>query len=291
VLPFVVAAVIALGIAPSLRSAMAAGRHVRLNWRGEALVAPFGVLVLAAATVALVPLALIAQLGKVSVFEPSLGIVVVYAVGVGALGLIDDTLGGGGGGRGDAGDGEDGEASGPRGWRGHGAAVLGGAFSTGALKAAGSLGLALFVSVSPGRSTADFLLSAGVLVLATNFFNLLDLRPGRAVKAFVLLAAGLTIGTMDLGPLKAIGLLSGPVLIAGLYDLRERAMLGDTGSNLIGALAGLWLVLSLKTTGLAVALVVLAALTAYGEFRSISAFVERTPGFRHLDSIGRIPHA
>ena len=32
----------------------------------------------------------------------------------------------------------------------------------------------------------------------------------------------------------------------------------------------------------------LLAVTAYGEFRSISAFVERTPGFRHLDSIGRI---
>ena len=96
---------------------------------------------------------------------------------------------------------------------------------------------------------------------------------------------------MDLGPLKALGLFAGPVVIAGLYDLRERAMLGDTGSNLVGALAGLWIVLSLDTTGQAVALVVLAALTAYGEFRSISAFVERTPGFRHLDSIGRIKHA
>lgn len=34
----------------------------------------------------------------------------------------------------------------------------------------------------------------------------------------------------------------------------------------------------------------LAGITAYGEFRSISAFVERTPGFRHLDSVGRIHH-
>ncbi len=65
----------------------------------------------------------------------------------------------------------------------------------------------------------------------------------------MLLGAGLTIGTMDLGPLEALGLFAGPVVIAGLYDLRERAMLGDTGSNLLGALGGLWLVLSLGTTG------------------------------------------
>jgi UDP-GlcNAc:undecaprenyl-phosphate GlcNAc-1-phosphate transferase len=36
---------------------------------------------------------------------------------------------------------------------------------------------------------------------------------------------------------------------------------------------------------------VMALLTLYGEFRSISAFVERTPGLRHLDSLGRTTHA
>jgi UDP-GlcNAc:undecaprenyl-phosphate/decaprenyl-phosphate GlcNAc-1-phosphate transferase len=281
-LPIAFASIIALGIAPSLRATMAAGGHVRPNWRGEALPFPFGVLVLAAATVSLGPLVLIELLGKTTVFESGVATALIYATGVAALGLIDDALG-------SASE----TADSPRGWRGHGSAVLGGAFSTGALKAVGSLGLALFVALGLdlGQSTGDVLLSAGVLVLATNFFNLLDLRPGRCVKTFVLLAAGLTIGTMDLGPLKSLGLFAGPVVIAGLYDLRERAMLGDTGSNLVGALAGLWLVLSLDTTGEAVSLVVLAALTAYGEFRSISAFVERTPGLRQLDALGRIPHA
>ena len=75
-------------------------------------------------------------------------------------------------------------------------------------------------------------------MLATNLFNLLDLRPGRSVKAFVLLGAGADLGAWDLEPFKALGLFVGPVLVAGLYDLRERAMLGDTGSNLVGALAG-----------------------------------------------------
>ena len=64
-------------------------------------------------------------------------------------------------------------------------------------------------------------------------------------------------------------------------------MLGDTGSNVMGALAGLWMVLALGTTGQIVALIVVLAITVYGEFRSLSAFIERTPGLRQLDSLGR----
>jgi hypothetical protein len=29
----------------------------------------------------------------------------------------------------------------------------------------------------------------------------------------------------------------------------------------------------------------------YGEFRSIAKVIDRTPGLRHLDSLGRITHA
>jgi UDP-N-acetylmuramyl pentapeptide phosphotransferase/UDP-N-acetylglucosamine-1-phosphate transferase len=64
-------------------------------------------------------------------------------------------------------------------------------------------------------------------------------------------------------------------------------MLGDTGANLLGALAGLWLVLTLSGAGQLIALCLLVAITLYGELRSISGFVERTPGLRALDSLGR----
>ena len=66
-------------------------------------------------------------------------------------------------------------------------------------------------------------------------------------------------------------------------------MLGDTGSNVVGVVAGLWLVLVLDTTGLAIALAALVLITVYGELRSINELVESTPGLRHLDSFGR-PH-
>src|SRR5271166_1102241 len=278
-LPFLFALVAAVVLAQPLLRALSDGGHVRRNYRDRLLPFPFGVLTAAAALIALIPLTLLARLAGTDVFHPEALPIAVYALGVMLLGLIDDTLS----------PEVPGDHAGPpqRGWRGHGASVLRGELSTGALKAAGSLGLALFAMSYLGLSNARWLLAAGVLVLATNVFNLLDLRPGRSTKAFVLLGAGLTIGSSELRPLWALGLFAAPALVAGCYDLRERVMLGDTGANLLGALAGLWLVLTLSGTGQLVALALLALITLYGELRSISALVERTPLLRELDSWGR----
>ncbi len=278
-LPFLLALLAGVLLAPPLLRALRDGGHTRANYRDRQLPFPFGVLALAAALIALIPLTLLARLASTDLFHPELLPIALYATGVLALGLIDDTLA-------RRAPGESARTS-ERGWRGHGAAALRGELSTGALKAAGSLGLALFAMSYLGLSNARWLLAAGVLVLATNVFNLLDLRPGRSTKAFVLLGAGLAIGSSQLRPLWALGLFAAPALVAGFYDLRERVMLGDAGANLLGALAGLWLVLTLSGTGQLVALALLALITLYGELRSISALVERTPLLRELDSWGR----
>ncbi len=144
-----------------------------------------------------------------------------------ALGLIDDTLG------------ERRRRARRAAGAGTARRLLRGELSTGALKAVGSLGLALFAMSYLGLSNARWLLATAVLVLATNAFNLLDLRPGRATKAFVLLGARprrsapakrARCGRSACSPRRRC--------VAGVYDLRERAMLGDTGANLLGALAG-----------------------------------------------------
>jgi UDP-N-acetylmuramyl pentapeptide phosphotransferase/UDP-N-acetylglucosamine-1-phosphate transferase len=275
-LPFLVALASAALLAPALLRELTAGGHTRVNYRGRSLPFPFGTLILAASLIALIALTLLERLASSEVFHREELPIAVYALGVLALGLVDDTLGE-----------RHGPRPPPRGWRGHGAAVLRGELSTGALKAAGSLGLALFAMSYLPLSNARWLLAAAVLVLATNVFNLLDLRPGRTLKALVLLGAGLLIGSANPRPLWALGLFLGPALVAGFVDMRERAMLGDTGASLLGAVAGLWLVLSLSGTGQAVALALLAAISLYGELRSISDLLERTPGLRELDSWGR----
>src|SRR5438309_1338536 len=255
-LPFVIALALAAALAPALLRGLEQGGHTRANYRGRELAFPFGVLVLAASLLALIPLLMLARLASSDVFHAEIVPVLLYVPGVLALGLIDDTLAP----RGAAGATAGGVRE-QRGWRGHGAALRRGELSTGVLKAAGALGLALLATSYLHLSNTRWLLATGVVVLATNVFNLLDLRPGRSIKALVLLGAGLTIGSGEVRPLWTLGLFLAPSLVAGAYDLRERAMLGDTGANAIGAIAGLWLVLTLSGPAQLAALALLLVVT------------------------------
>jgi UDP-GlcNAc:undecaprenyl-phosphate GlcNAc-1-phosphate transferase len=276
-LPFLVSLGVAVAIVPAAVQGLHNQGLVRRNYRGALVAFPAGVGLIASSLVALIPLALIDELADSNIFRADTGPVLAYVLGVALLGLLDDLVGT--------------DERQPRGWRGHARATLSGGFSTGALKAAGSLGIALFVLSGRGLSAGEYLLAVALLVLATNLFNLLDLRPGRSAKALVLLGAGLTIGSTDVHPLWTVGLFVGPILVLLPLDLRERAMLGDTGSGVLGAVAGFWLVLTLSTLGQAIALALIALATVYGEFRSISDLIERTPVLRHLDSFGRTSHA
>lgn len=270
-LPFVLSLACAAPLAPALLGLLARAGRLQRNYRGRELPCPLGLLVPLAALLALIPLTLVQRLASTPVFYTGASRIAVFALGVLLLGLFDDVLG-------DARD---------RGWRGHAAALARGEISTGAVKALGTLGLALFAASGMEPSDGRWLLAAAILVLATNALNLLDLRPGRASKAFVLLGLALTVGSGQARALWSLGLFAAPALVAGLYDLREKAMLGDTGANLLGALAGLWLVLTLSATGQLIALGSLVVINVYGELRSISTLVERTPLLRGLDSLGR----
>jgi UDP-GlcNAc:undecaprenyl-phosphate/decaprenyl-phosphate GlcNAc-1-phosphate transferase len=279
-LPLIASFACALALAPAVIGALQRAGLVRANWRGAQLPAALGLAAVAGALVALAPLAALEELADADVLAPATGDVLLYGLGVAFLGFVDDVLGG----RAPAGAG--GEHA-PRGWRGHGGAAVRGGLSTGMLKAVGALALALFLLSRRGLPAGEYLLAVAVLVLSTNAFNLLDLRPGRALKVFLLLGIGLTVGAWDTDALLALGILLGAVLALAPFDLGERAMLGDAGSNLIGALAGLWLIYTLSPAGQLVALAVLVGITIFGEFRSISEVVERNPLLRRLDSLGR----
>jgi Glycosyl transferase family 2 len=138
--------------------------------------------------------------------------------------------------------------------------------TTGALKAVGIPLVGLWRT----RSLSGTLLFA----LAANFLNQLDTRPGRCLKAYLLAA----------GPLRA------PLGLAVLllpYDLAERTMLGDAGSNALGAVLGLKSVDRLHGFSRWAAIGTLAVLNLLGERTSIGRLIERTPGVRELDRLGR----
>ncbi len=196
-------------------------------------------------------------------------------LGVALLGLLDDALGRGA------------DADTPRGWRGHARAVLAGGLSTGAIKAVGAFALAAYVVSGRGREGVDYLADLALLLLVTNLFNLLDLRPGRVEKVFLALLAGLCLGAWTEAPLELLGIFIGPVAVGAAFTLRERAMLGDTGSNLVGALAGIAMLVDPRRHG--------AADRARGrpradDLRGVSVDLEAIdsiPPLRWIDSLGR----
>jgi len=248
----------------------------RANYRGRPVAFPAGAVLVACSLVALVPLAVLDDRADLDLLDPDLRRWAVYVLGVALLGLMDDALGGGP------------DSAAPRGWRAHARAVAAGRFSTGAIKAVGALGLAAYATSGLGRHDLNYVVDLVLLLGTTNLFNLFDLRPGRVEKVLSALLAGLCIGAWTVAPLDLLGIFVGPVLVGAAFTLRERAMLGDTGSNLAGALAGISLLITLGDTGRVVALVLVAALNLYGEFRSISRTIEGVPLLRSLDSLGRL---
>jgi Glycosyl transferase family 2 len=120
-------------------------------------------------------------------------------------------------------------------------------------------------------------LSGALLVgLAANALNQLDTRPGRALKSY--LAASILVDAPR-----------GPAVLLLSYDLREMAMLGDAGSNALGAMLGLNSVGRLTGKGRWIAIGALAGLTLFGERTSLGRLIERTPLLRELDALGRQP--
>ncbi|HEX6501070.1 MAG TPA: hypothetical protein VF054_18880 [Micromonosporaceae bacterium] len=199
-------------------------------------------------------------------------------LGAGGVGLYDDLVGGR-------------PEHAAKGFRGHLGALRQGRVTSGLVKVAGvgaaSLAAAALLPQPARRGrggrVGNVLLGAGLIAGTANLVNLLDLRPGRALKAGLLLGVPLTRGA-------AGGLAAGPVAAAGALlpaDLDEQIMLGDAGANALGALLGTALAARTGPVARAALLTGVAALTAASEKVSFTAVIERTPGLRELDAFGR----
>jgi UDP-GlcNAc:undecaprenyl-phosphate/decaprenyl-phosphate GlcNAc-1-phosphate transferase len=207
----------------------------------------------------------------------------VAASGVTAAGLLDDLLG-------------DRQVKGLpghfAGWRRTGTLTTG----LGKLVAAAG-GALLVVLPQAAESSLPLLLpvQALLILLATNTLNLLDMRPGRASKMYLLAAAVSAAGyaaSGSTGP-QANGLWLaglGPVTLGAAVllvpDLRRRLMLGDTGANLLGFTAGTALTLALSPTGQLALCAALLLLHLYTLRGSLTAVIERNRLLHWLDEFG-----
>ncbi len=217
-----------------------------------------------------------------------------------AMGVVDDAYG----------------TSESRGFKGHLKSMLAGRLTTGGLKLIGigaaSLVAALVIAgVAPWGGQQPtvglgvvVLVAGAAIALTSNFVNLTDLRPGRALKVYSLLAVGAVLSVVlglaprlgqvgestlpvAVGALALLLFMLGPVAATWRYDLGERGMLGDAGANAMGAAAGMLIVSGLPAWGIGVYFAVMLAANLASERYSFSRIIESNPVLRGLDALGR----
>lgn len=178
--------------------------------------------------------------------------------------------------------------SGPRGLTGHVKALAAGHVSTGVVKAIVIVGASIvIVALEPAITGSRAIAGVVLIAAATNVWNGLDVRPGRALK--FALVGFVTLVVTDLALLPTLPGIAIGAVVALPFDLRERAMLGDSGSNLLGFTIGLGLFLVLPTWGSAAAALVLVALNVVADTLTLSRAIDATPPLRWFDRLGRLP--
>lgn len=218
----------------------------------------------------------------------------VASLGGGLAGYIDDV---------DQGAHDGGKVA--KGLKGHLGALAHGQVTTGVIKIAGIGASALAASALVGSKAtsvsgkaADLALNTVLIAGAANLANLLDLRPGRALKATVLVAAPLSYfscadAKTPASPASAQRLLASGLNAAAITalveDLQETTMLGDTGANAAGALLGTSLAANDSwKLRLGTALGVVGLILA-SEKVSFSKVIAANPALNWLDQLWRRP--
>ncbi|MEU4290594.1 hypothetical protein AB0E63_20400 [Kribbella sp. NPDC026596] len=176
-----------------------------------------------------------------------------------------------------------------KGFRGHLTALKRGEVTSGAVKilgvgAAGLAAAALLPRKSRGVKAVAGIVADGALISGTaNLTNLLDLRPGRALKAVTAVNAPLAVVSGPAGAVVGAAAASAP------SDLGERSMLGDCGANGLGAITGTALAAALPRPLKTLVLGAVVALNLASEKVSFTKVIAETPVLDKIDQWGRRP--
>jgi UDP-N-acetylmuramyl pentapeptide phosphotransferase/UDP-N-acetylglucosamine-1-phosphate transferase len=168
--------------------------------------------------------------------------------------------------------------------RSHVRALAAGRFTSGIAKLVVIVAAALAWVLLQEPFGPSALISAAVVAGCANLWNLLDVAPGRALKAA--LVATLVLFLARPTSFAFYLMLTGAALL--WFDLRERGMLGDGGSNLLGFLIGILLVRRASTAWEVAALIVVVALHAVAETVTLSKVIRSSPPLRWFDRLGRL---
>lgn len=191
---------------------------------------------------------------------------------MGFIGLFDDLLG----------------ENAIKGFRNHFRCFLDGKITTGFVKAFFGGIIALIVTVSSYTGFYEAITNFFIIVLFTNTLNLFDLRPGRCAKFFILFAIPIVIiGFRELEVIIPLVIVVSSTIVYMIYDLSEKCMLGDTGSNILGITLGYYSTLVLNIKVKVIILFILVILNIISEKKSFTDIISRSKFLSFFDNLGR----
>ena len=172
------------------------------------------------------------------------------------------------------------------GLKGHFKSLFKGELTTGGFKALFGGFVGLVVSVCISSSIVDIIVNTLIIALSTNLMNLFDLRPGRAIKAYLVIMIPIYI-TLT-GYTKVFPLLILPNVLAYFNtDLKARGMMGDTGSNVLGISIGVLMALGYGIKDRLAWLVFLILMHLITEKFSLTKIIEKNRVLKFIDNLGR----
>ena len=171
------------------------------------------------------------------------------------------------------------------GLKGHFKSLLKGELTTGGFKALFGGFVGLVVSVCISNDIVDIIVNTLIIALSTNLMNLFDLRPGRAIKAYLVIMIPIYI-TLT-GYIKALPLLILPNVLAYFNtDLKARGM-RDTGSNVLGISIGVLMAFGYGIKVRVAWLVFLVLMHLITEKFSLTKIIEKNKVLKFIDDLGR----
>lgn len=175
-----------------------------------------------------------------------------------------------------------------KGFRGHFKAFYEGEVTTGFIKAVGSAILCFGLAYLYSSMMWQWFLYSLMLLAFIHMINLLDVRPGRAIKGSAFLSIILLFLMSVENVLSVYGPLFVSVLILFQYDRRQKIMLGDSGAMIIGGTLGYLFMTNIRWEIVTVYLLFLIALSILAEKVSFSKWIETHRLLRKFDQWGII---
>ena len=172
------------------------------------------------------------------------------------------------------------------GLKGHFKSLFNGTLTTGGFKALFGGFVGIVISVAISKNIVDICINTLIIALSTNLMNLLDLRPGRAIKVYLLIAFSILF-TIS-GYTKSLVLILLPsVIVYFENDLKAKAMMGDTGSNVLGISIGILFAIGYARPIRLCWLVFLVLIHLITEKYSLTKIIENNKVLNFIDKLGR----